>query len=59
LYWTRSCLQSEISLIVICHYLLPGQDNPALSRAMSKASGVVVSCGVRLAEVRFAEFRKT
>jgi hypothetical protein len=26
---------------------------------LSKASGVVVSCGVRLAEVRFAEFRKT
>jgi len=38
--------------------LLPWQDNPAPSRAMSAASGFVVSCEVILSEVGICEIRK-
>jgi len=38
--------------------LLPGQDNLAPSGPISGVSWFVVSCGLRLSEVGFAEFRK-
>jgi hypothetical protein len=38
--------------------LLPGQDKPAPSAPMSRASCFVVSCGVRLAEAGLFEIRK-
>jgi len=44
--------------LVLSTTLLPGQDNLAPSSPVSGASDFVVSCGFRLSEVGFSEFRK-
>jgi len=45
-------------ILCICYHAATRQDKPAPSGPTSRASCVVVSCGVRLSEVGLSEIRK-